>query len=443
MAIDTADKRASVLNVGLPTKGLFSAPSGSIGQASKMCIVMLYVGIAVSTFLYGIVWLTPTLLTVGANDAWTDVDVSSLVPTTATGVILHVENIGGSDYAIGYRNNGSTDNRTNIMLVNSHLWAAVGVTNRVFEAYIDLESYQPTYLVGYFQSESAFFTNGVSKTVDTASWTDIDISGDTGTDTAIGGIFEITDGGGAETTTGIRKNGSTDNRFVTPTNHKWCMSGVDGTEICEGYGNTVPPGFFLLGYIKHHAFFYPNAIDKSISALAVWTDLATLPGGATGGFIEVLNGDSYFAGLRKDGSSETDYYLMPGLGHGFVECSTSQIIEGKISNTGCDFFLMGYSYDYMLYTAADSFKLSDSTIKLLTINYTASDIFKLSDSVVRFWLMTASDIFKLSDITTGVGYQLFNAFLTAHKNTEFEVAKKNVNFFVKGSGDDFIIPKIR
>ncbi|MCK9320234.1 hypothetical protein, partial [Methanoculleus sp.] len=64
-------------------------------------------------------------------------DVSAIVPANATGVILHLYNDNGTtDYTIGFRKNGSTDNRTTLFGAANNMWCAIGVdANRIFEIY--------------------------------------------------------------------------------------------------------------------------------------------------------------------------------------------------------------------------------------------------------------------------------------------------------------------
>ena len=136
-----------------------------------------------------VTWLTPTEFTVGAASAWTDVDVSASVPSGATGVILHIVNNSASTRAVGWRKNGSTDNRTKNINNDSHMWVAVGVDgSRIFEAYSGNTTDIDIYLVGYFDSMAVFNTNAVDKSFDspTNTWTDVNIASDTGADTGSG-----------------------------------------------------------------------------------------------------------------------------------------------------------------------------------------------------------------------------------------------------------------
>jgi len=290
--------------------------------------------------------ITPVEVTPGTASAWTDVDVSAYVPSGATGVILHCVNTYTTQYDFGLRKNGSTDNRINELRQSSHCWAAIGVdANRVFEAYVENTTYIDIYLVGYTMSGVTFFTNAYDKSLSsTGAWTDITCN--TEAPSAIGLIFEV----GITTTDynmGLRKNGSTDNRTAITRNHYTfgVIIGCDTSRICEGYVSNTAFKFYLVGYITDGATFNTNATDISLSSTGSWLDLAALPANANMGFIEVNDATSggYNYGLRKNGSSENIYRIARYHPWAFVECDSSQIIEGEIANTAVDFFVVGYS----------------------------------------------------------------------------------------------------
>lgn len=293
------------------------------------------------------VFLTPVEVTPGTADAWIDVDGAAFgVPAGATGVILHYVNTSSSGArAVGWRNNGSTDARIQTIALSSHCWAAVGVdASRIFEAYIDTTTDIQVYLVGYFTTDVVFFTNGVDKSLTGLSaWTDVDISGDTGGDTAIGAIVEAVCGTTARAH-GFRKNGSTDNRINISGNHDagvWII-GVDGSEIYERYIVNTNQDDFLLGYIKSNSTFLTNATDLSQTNTAVYEDLPALPSGALGGYIEVDASAAVAFALRKNGSSEDIYRNSVRHTFAIVEADGSQLVEGKIAATTTDFWLVGY-----------------------------------------------------------------------------------------------------
>lgn len=286
-------------------------------------------------------FIMPVEITPGSASAWIDADVSAYVPSGAMGVILHLVN-NTIAKGVGFRKNGSTDNRTQSLGATSHFWSAVGVdANRILELYAEDITNIDVYLVGYYTNDAVFFTNAVNKSLTTTgAWTDINISSDTGADTAIGAIFEVKDSGSSSDYYGLRKNGSTDDRRAKAANgHSAAVVGVDGSEICEGYIANVTVDFYLVGYIVSGSTFYTNATDVSLATTAAWTNLMSLPSGAIGAYIEVYPSDYYY-GLRKDGSAE-DIYFYGRHPWGVVEAS-SLIIEGKIANVAVDFWLVGY-----------------------------------------------------------------------------------------------------
>ncbi len=291
-------------------------------------------------------WITPIEVTPSTAATWVDVDVSSYVSSNATGVMLHfVNNSNVVDRTVGYRKNGSTDTLTGDVKTLSHMWAAIGVdSNKILEIYVADTTDVDVYLVGYFENDAVFFTNSVDKSLAVASvWTDIDISTDTGTDTALAAILTV-EGSGSYRWYGLRKNGSTDD-YQGPAADVFeinsAIIGVDANEIFEGIIENTDVDFHLVGYIVSDVTMNTNATDLSLSTTDAWLDLNTLPSGATGAFIEVWNG-AYGWGLRKNGSTENIYRLNRHA-WGFIEADTSQIVEGYISNTVEDFFLTGYT----------------------------------------------------------------------------------------------------
>ncbi len=93
-------------------------------------------------------------------------------------------------------------------------WLMTGLdANRVFEVYTGSTSVR-TYLLGYTMEGVTFFTNRVQKTIGFLnSWRDVDISADTGADTAVGAIFTVINTSNSNLHQfGLRKKGSTDDR---------------------------------------------------------------------------------------------------------------------------------------------------------------------------------------------------------------------------------------
>lgn len=294
-------------------------------------------------------WITPVEIAPSTSGSWQVVDVSGSVPSGGTGVILHIHNHSGSAQAVGWKKNDSTDDRKNSMYAGgtpTHLWCAIGVDgDRKLELYVGTTTDLDVWLVGYFSADAVFFDEGIDKSLGSSgSWLDIDISSDTGGDTAIGAIFEVHPAP-ANRSWGFRMDESSDDRTYDVDSHGAAIIGVDGSEICEGKISNTSVDFFLVGYIKSGATFLLNATDLSLGSTGSWLDLSALPSGATGGFIEVKSGNyGQGFGLREDGSSEDIKGGCAGEQHawGMVKADGSRIIEGYISSTSVDFFLVGY-----------------------------------------------------------------------------------------------------
>ncbi|UCC90668.1 MAG: hypothetical protein JSW24_00395 [Dehalococcoidia bacterium] len=299
--------------------------------------------------------ITPQEFTVDQAGSWRDVDVSSVVPSGATGVIIHTVNKHASnDWDMGLRKNGSTDDRHTTLYDSRHWWGMIGVdANRVFEAYVGSTTDIDIYVVGYTKSGVTFKTNADDKSLGTTgSWQDIDCS--TEAPSAIGLIFEIYASYIREF--GFRKNGSSDDRHVDNSG-RCCFGaiiGCDASQVCEGYIEATLVDFFLVGYVTDGCTFNTNASDVSLGGTGAWTDLSALPAGANMGFVEVVSGGAYLYGLRKNGSSEDIYFEVYKHLWGIVECDASQVIEGKISDTVVDFFVVGYSEEVTLVEKSSS-----------------------------------------------------------------------------------------
>jgi hypothetical protein len=290
-------------------------------------------------------------VTPGTAGSWQDVDVSGYLPAGATGVILHYDMTGaGADQAIGFRKNGSADNRIQYNEVEIHTWAMIGVDgSRIFEVYVGSTAVD-VWLAGYATDGVTFFDNSHDKTLTaSATWQDIDISGDTGSDTAIGVILEVSQGLTA-TTWGVRKNGSSDARTGAYARlHKWAVIGVDGSEIFEGYASDYTDiTFHVIGYVTSGAYFFTNGVDKTPGA-GSWTDTditADTVGSdiANGVFIEVYHtasGQQY--GLRQNGSAESIIGQPKRHAWGILGVDSGEVFEAYLDLVGPSMHLIGYS----------------------------------------------------------------------------------------------------
>ena len=183
----------------------------------------------------------------------------------------------------------------------------------------------------------------------TGSWQDVDL------DSFVGGIPA---GAGvalievrivtAETTAGLRNNGSTDNRTnsvyadAAGNSRQWALCPFDSNHILEIFRGGTNATFFVHGYMQGGVVGYTNALDRSITSTTAWTDLTALPAGATGGIYEIVLSTNDQWGLRMNGS--TDNRLAFAYTHAWfaVGADGSRLVEGRIDVTSVDFFEMGY-----------------------------------------------------------------------------------------------------
>lgn len=283
-------------------------------------------------------WITPVDITPAVTNNFVDVDVSAYVSATATGVFIHTDGAGGG---VRIRKNGSTDNYT---ASAAPRWMSCGLdASKIVEIKLTTGATAKTYLVGYTESESVWFTNAVDKTiVNVGVYNDIDMSADTGADTAIA-VFGAVNGYAGRLA--VRKKGSVNDNYREGGSCEFVV-GLDGSEIFEAKAANANTHIYINGYIKTgaNAVFLDAFTDLSLGATGNWIDLATLPVDATGAFIEVYYTTTitYNYGLRKDGSTENILGNASYHVYSFVE-SLNRVVEGQISNTNVDFFLVGYT----------------------------------------------------------------------------------------------------
>jgi len=199
-------------------------------------------------------------------------------------------------------------------------------------------------------AQSFFPITPVEVTPGTASaWTDVDVSAYVPAG-ATGVVLHIVNkNAGSGLSIGVRKNGSTDNRYdgIYQFNHEWAAVGIDANRILEAYvGSITDIDIWLVGYTTSGVTFFTNAYDKSLSTTSAWTDIdcsAVAPNAI--GLIFEANGPGYGQGIRKNGSSDNRHLQPYSHIWYIIGCDASQIVEGWIDNAVIDFFLVGYITD--------------------------------------------------------------------------------------------------
>ena len=290
----------------------------------------------------------PVDKSLSAAGAWTDIDLSGDIPAGATGAIFQVINNADSHQNFGLRKNGSSDDRYGRLRLSAQTFAIIGIDgNQKCEGKIQSVDVN-IWLVGYTESDAAFFTNAYDKSLSTTDvWTDIDLSGEL-PEGAVAAIFEIVNAGSSvERWAGLRKNGSTSGQteFIYPLSHIFLAVGVDGNRICEGSIGTTDIKFYLLGYLSAGVA-ETNEIDRSPGSTGSYIDIteSNAPTGATGAFVECCSSSNYksFA-ARVNGSSFDKYKRVPcRLGGIFVGLDANKKWEGKIEDIWVEFYTLGY-----------------------------------------------------------------------------------------------------
>jgi hypothetical protein len=287
-------------------------------------------------------FITPTSvkasITVGST--WTDLDLSALVPSGATGVLLLFETLDpGTGIIFGVRKNGSTDNLQPYLNPVCQRQFVIGVDgSRIIEYFsdnTDTAKFELTVLA-YFGSEAVFFTNAVSKGNLSNTYTSFSIASDTGADTATAAVVYANTYG-----FGCRKTGSTDSLDADDASTGHCsFVGVDGSETFEAgdyVGGTNP--IYLIGYLTTSITWNLNAIDRSTATTGSFVNLPTQVG-AIGYIYNAKSSASGTFTVRKQSGTVDPFKLPESTGSGQV--TSEGPCEQKISATTLDIYERGY-----------------------------------------------------------------------------------------------------
>lgn len=293
----------------------------------------------------------------GTYASWQDVDATTYgVPAGAEAVLLKMHNATtGAGYSVGFRKNGSTDNRTGNINIGCQGHVAIGLdANGIFECYASSSSNQTITIVGYIEAgEAEFFTNATDvKPGTTGSWQDVDVSSYSTEGTSIGVACEIQGPVSASTTAGgFRTNGSTDSTHTwQPNQHTFWLCGCDGSEIFEFYHGsaTVVPNLYLNGVFYRNLTWHTNWTSRGsdISVADTWTDMTAIPASGTVviyGF-EATSSTPY--AMRRNGDTNEPFYSWGSYrSAGGQSCSgvdTSGIVECKYGSSTSDIYELGY-----------------------------------------------------------------------------------------------------
>lgn len=299
--------------------------------------------------------IVPTDVTPAAG-AWNDVDVTALVGADAGSVafVLLDVYLKAWPQEWGVRRNGSAD--AFYERLPGHTYVAVPVdAGDIFECQVSSAVNVKVTMRGYATTaEAGVKTNMVDKSPATGAWRDVDISGDTGADTALVAFFqiEVSPAFVDWRVVGLRKNGSGDARetFMLFGSIHGAMMAVDGAEILECYRDNADAKLFLSCWLKANADSWANGKDYSTGVTGAYQDVDTsadTPAGSTGAFYEVYYGGgadrSYH--VRKNGDADDNY--LAGFScserHSYIWAGLDATRKGeqKIEDTDLDLWLWG------------------------------------------------------------------------------------------------------
>jgi hypothetical protein len=290
----------------------------------------------------------PVDKSLGVTGSWTDIDLSGDVPVTATGAIFQVINTdAGGGWDFGLRKKGSTDAHYDAIDPEVSIFSIVGIdSNRKCQGKIENASVD-FHLVGYTENDATLFTNAYDKSqTTTGAWTDLDLSSELPAG-AVAAIFEVFNLAAVWRSWGLRKKGSTDDRYgdLGGGLHVYFIVGVDSNRKCQFKIESNEIDFYLVGYLSSGTA-ETNGIDRSLGVTGAYTDIteAGAPSGATGAFVEFDTTEywKYYA-ARKNGSAWDKYCLVPANKCAiFVGVDGNKKWEGKIEAVTHDFYTLGY-----------------------------------------------------------------------------------------------------
>jgi hypothetical protein len=284
----------------------------------------------------------PVSVTLSSTGAYEEVDVDDYIaslPAGVTGVALRVINTHTSAMGYRYRKNGSTDDLSGAVTASAQVQAFVGLdASNIFEFY-RVSTTISIYIVGYF-IDVTFLTNLTDvSTATTGSWADLD----SGQSSAIGLILLAHPTSTTSYDYGLRKNGSTDDRHNRAVRKQgdWIIGADAG--VSEQYIENNTFDMYLIGYITANFTFNTNASDISLGSTGSYADLTAGAATAKANIVEVASSSYYDFALRRNGASDDIYYRVNRHTCIIVGADTSGVSEGKIANTGADFFLIGWA----------------------------------------------------------------------------------------------------
>jgi len=341
--------------------------------------------------------VTPALI-----DQWVEVDLSSYLPSEATGCIIEATlQPGTTGDTVQIRKKGSTDNLVAAagIRTSAHIILMSGVdSNRKIEAYIDAAA-DKLKLIGYFTWET-FFTNYIEVTPGTTGWRDVDVSAHVPAGTT-GVILDIQNVDTSNRYYAVRKKGSTDDRSTLRIHqgcHTYAVVGVDNNRQFQAYIEVVGKvRIYLVGYtgptgVGGKLGYFTNAPGVADPPINTWTDRDAndygVPTNATGIIVEIANPPSnahYQGAIRENGGTDSwiTYSDIEMVHHVYLACGLDAdgVFEYRIEDTDVGSYIVAYFYPAAAAPVSQGMTFSDSASRTREVPRSVSQSITVSDSV--------------------------------------------------------------
>lgn len=311
-------------------------------------------------------WLdTPYQFSIGTSGSWVDVDLSSVLPEGAIGIVLRAynNNLTQSAYA-GARAKGVTSQPVFPIYSRLYRWLYCGLDNsRVLQAY----QYAGTItfrVEAYFEYfDGFFFTSGSLPylNIQTPSWYTWSLADHIPEDATIqAGVFilaEAISGAGAA----VRPVGSTDSYYSAHMNWgtgRICKLNEDrAVEVLLDPSWTTTSEIWCVGYLRTMGEFVvnPSSIPSTEDTWMEY-DMSAVRPAPRGAIVHARRTGIYSenAGVRPGGSSENPSTLIGGYFEVFCKVNpTTRKIEVFRDEPDSGFVLLGYAYDANVYIVQD------------------------------------------------------------------------------------------
>jgi hypothetical protein len=288
----------------------------------------------------------------GTTGSWQTIDLSTHVESGNTaGALIRVVNTSGSEYEWGTRAPGSSFSVTGVIEDTGQDWAFAAVdSNDDAEVYIGNSAVE-LWLYGYVKSDEGGYISSPPDitTTNVNQWEDVDISSDTGTDTAtVAFVHTLVPSGEVAGQVGFRPNGSSKDDIVnssyTSGDYKADLMVCDANEVFEAYRGGVCE-MYLMGYLTQDVTDTSEA-DVSIGTSGSYTDIDLSSHMGSGDDFAMLwlhpsNNTEYKWDVRPKGSTKEEYWDVLRGSTGWTFTDSNQVIQEKVENTACDTYVFG------------------------------------------------------------------------------------------------------